>query len=58
MKMLFSIMSIISNLQTHYHFKLYFPKVEQHAGGKWLIYGSKHNKNNQLQSLVLSCRII
>ena len=56
--MLFSIIFIISNLQTHYHFKLYFPKVKQHTGGKWLIYGSKHHKNNQLQSLVLSCRII
>ena len=34
MKKLFSIMSY---LQTHYHFKLYFQKVDQHTGGKWLI---------------------
>ena len=36
MKKLFSIMS---NLQTHYHFKLDFQKVDQHTGGKWLIDG-------------------
>ena len=51
MKKLFSIMS---NLQTHYHFKLDFQIVEQHTGGKWLIHGTKHHKDNQLQSLVLS----
>ena len=33
-KQLFSLMS---NLQTYYHFKLYFQNVEQHTGGKWLI---------------------
>ena len=27
----------MSNLQTHYHFKLDFQKVDQHTGGKWLI---------------------
>ena len=37
MKKLFPIMS---NLQTHYHFKLDF----QHTGGKWLIHGTKHRK--------------
>ena len=42
---------IISNLQTHYHFKLDFQKVSQHAGGKWLIHGNKHRGDNQLQSL-------
>ena len=36
MKKLFSIMS---NLQTNYHFKLDFPKMDQHTGGKWLIHG-------------------
>ena len=45
MKKLFSIMS---NLQTHYHFKLDFQKVNQHTGGKWLIHGTKHRKDNQL----------
>ena len=51
MKNLFSIMS---NLQTQYHFKLDFQKVDPLTGGKWLIYGTKHHKDNQLQS---SCRI-
>ena len=45
MKKLFSIMS---NLQTHYHFKLDLTKLAQHAGGKWLICGTKHCKDNQL----------
>ena len=47
----------MSNLQTYYHFKLDFQKVDQRIGGKWLIHGTKHRKDNQLQSLVLSCRI-
>ena len=51
MKTLFSNMS---NLQIHYHFKIYFQKVDQHAGGKWLIHGTKHRKNKQLE---LTCRI-
>ena len=55
MKKLFSIMS---NLQTHYHFKLDFQKVEQHTGGKWLIHGTKRHKDNQLQSLELPCTFI
>ena len=41
----------MSNLQTHYHFKLDFQKVDQHAGGKLLIHGTKNHKDNQLQSL-------
>ena len=48
--------SLMSNLQTYYHFKLHF-KVNQHTGGKWLIHGTKRRKDNQLQSLELSCRI-
>ena len=47
----------MSNLQTHYHFILDFQKVDQHEGGKWLIYGTKHRKDNQLQSLEVPCRI-
>ena len=47
----------MSNLQTHYYFKLDFSKVDQHTGGKWLIHGTKQCKENQLQSLELSCRI-
>ena len=54
MKILFSIMS---NLHTYYHLKLDFQKVDQQTGGKWLIHGTQHNKNNQLPSLELLCRI-
>ena len=34
-----TLLSIMSNLQTHYHFKLDFEKLNQHTGGKWLIHG-------------------
>ena len=54
MKKLFSIMS---NSQTHYHFKLDFQKMDQHTGGKQLIHGIKHHKKDQLQSLELPHRI-
>ena len=47
----------MSNLQTHYHFKLDFPNVNQHKGGKWLIHGTNYRKDNELQSLELPCRI-
>ena len=47
----------MSNLQTSYHFKLDFRKVDQHTGGKWLIHDPKGHKDNQLQSLELLCRI-
>ena len=43
--------SLMLNLQTYYHFKLNFQKVDQHTGGKWLIHGTKRLKDNQLQSL-------
>ena len=36
------------NLQTYYHFKLDFQKVDQHTGDKCLIYGTKRRKDNQL----------
>ena len=45
----------MSNLQTHYHLKLHFPKMDQHTGGIWLIQGTKHRKDSQLQRLELSC---
>ena len=45
------------NLQTYYHFKLDFQKVDKHTGGKWLIYGTKCHTYNQLQSLELPCSI-
>ena len=37
-------------------FKIDFQKVDQHAGGKWLIHDTKRRKDNQLQSLKLPCR--
>ena len=41
------------NLQTHYNYKLDFQNLDQHTGGKWLIHGTKHHQDNQLQSLEL-----
>ena len=49
--------SVMSNLRTNYCLKLDFPKVDQHTGGKWLIQGSKHRMDNQLQNLELPCGI-
>ena len=49
--------SLMSNLQTYYHFELDFQEMDQHTEGKWLIHGIKRRKDNQLQSLELSCRI-
>ena len=37
-------------------FKIDSQKVDQHAGGKWLIHDTKHRKENQLQSLKLPYR--
>ena len=37
--------------------KIDLQKVDQHAGGKWLIQDTKRRKGNQLQSLKLPCRI-
>ena len=47
--------SIMSNLQTHYHFKLDFQKVDQQTGSKWLIHGTKHREDIQLQTMELPC---
>ena len=47
----------MSNIQTNYHFKLDFQKVDQYTGGKWLIHGTKRRKDNQLQRLDLPCII-
>ena len=47
----------MSNLQTNYHFKLDFQKVDQLARGKWLIHGTKRLKDNHLQSPELPCKI-
>ena len=45
------ILSIMSNLQPNCCLKIDVQKVDQHAGGKWLISDSKPRKDNQLQSL-------
>ena len=44
----------MSNLQPNC-LKFDFQKVDQHAGGKWLIHDTKRRKDNQLQSLELPC---
>ena len=47
----------MSNLQPNCCLKFDLQKVDQHAGGKWLIHDTKRHKDNQLQSLKLPCRI-
>ena len=47
----------MSNLQPNCYLKFDFQKVDQHAGGKWLIHDTKRRKDNQLQNLKLPCRI-
>ena len=47
----------MSNLETLYHFKLDFQKVDHQTRGNWLIHGTKHHKDSPLQSLQLPCRI-
>ena len=52
------ILSIMSNLQPNWCLKVDFQKVDQHAGGKWLIHDNTECHNdNQLQSLKLPCKI-
>ena len=51
------ILSSMSNLQPSWCLQIGFQKVDQHAGGKWLIHDTKRRKDNQLQSLKLPCRI-
>ena len=38
--------SFMSYLQTYYHFKRDFQKVDQHIGRKWLIHDNKRHKDN------------
>ena len=38
--------TVISHLQTHYHCKLNFQKVDQHTGGKRSIHGIQHHREN------------
>ena len=47
----------MSNLQPNCCLEFDFRKVDQLAGGKWLIHDTKRRKDNQLQSLKLPCRI-
>ena len=47
----------MSNLQPICCLKFDLQKVDQHAGGKWLIHNTKRCKDNQLQSLYLPCKI-
>ena len=51
------ILSSMSNLKPNWCLRIDFQKVDQHAGGKWLIHNTKRHKDNQLQSLKLPCRI-
>ena len=47
----------MSNLHPNCCLEFDFQKVDQHAGGKWLIHDTKRRKDNQLQSLKHPCRI-
>ena len=47
----------MSNMQPNWCLKTDFQKVDQQAGGKWLIHDTKRRKDNHLQSLKLPCRI-
>ena len=38
----------MSNLQPNWCLKIDFQKVDQHAGGKWLINDTKRRKDNQV----------
>ena len=53
------ILSSMSKLQPNWCLKIDFQKVDQHAGGKWLIHDTKRRKDNQLQSLKTSiCEVV
>ena len=54
---IYNILYIMANLPPNCCLKFDFQKVDQHAGGKWLINDTKRRKDNQLQSLKLPCRI-
>ena len=43
------ILSSMSNPQSNCCLKIDFQKVDQHAGGKWLIHDTKRRKDNKLQ---------
>ena len=46
----------MSNLQTYYHFKLDFQKMDQHTGGRWLIHSTKHHKARSARFVLVSPR--
>ena len=52
-----NLFSVMSNLQTYYHFKLDFQNMDQHTRGTCLIHGNKRRKDSQLQSLEHTYRI-
>ena len=39
------------------HLNLNVTKLDHHTGGKWLVYGTKRCKENQLQCLGHPCRL-
>ena len=41
------ILSSMSNLQPNWCLKIDFQKVDQHAGGKWLIHDTKRRMDNR-----------
>ena len=45
------------DLQNNSCFNEIFKKVDRHAGGKWLIQGTKHHKDNQFNNLELPSRV-
>ena len=42
----------MSNLQPNCCLEFDFRKVDQHAGGKWLIHDTKRRKDNQLDKMI------
>ena len=57
-----NIIKIDENVVLHYvqltiAFQTRFLKGDKNEGVKWLIHSIKHRKDNQLQSLELSCKI-
>ena len=51
------VLSSMSNLPPNWCLKIDFQKVDQHAGGKWLIHDTNRRNDYQLKSLKLPCRI-
>ena len=51
------ILSIMSNLQLNCCLKVDFQKVDQNAGGKWLIHDSKRRKDDSpIRQFYTRCR--